>query len=297
MVLCEYGIASILCYIYTYCYEASERLDNMEHLLSEAIYRVFHILEKYVDSMGAASDIMRPNLYPYLFGMSVVLLFFVTICFVSFDSVLQMVLLILVDCVIVIGGIGISLVPWMMNLVECRAPRTAHPCLSLASVIFICIPVLCKKYGVRRKTTFLGKIITLLVSSFLVVYLFVQWSCSLKFFEDRYARNAIDSFQAIHVKDRIETYEKDNGTQVTKLCIYHDKKLSCNYFTMWSDSSRNPYAYDFSDVEALSFFLGRIFERGERNEEYASFFSENDWNSFYDEQFIFEGDTLHLCIF
>ena len=292
----EYFISFGLSLVFTKILMDSERVGDLRYIFTEAIRRLFRVFTKYMDTMKAASNTMRPNLYPIFFILCVVLMLG-TLFLLELDNRWYYVLYLVLDAIVLYVSITVSLAPWLADMAECRVPRTAYPCFAIAGMLIQYSLVLLQNNKHRDIPKMAIQMIQLMAGGFLVIYLFVQWSCTLKFFEDRYARNAIDCYEANYVQDRIEQYEQRNGTEVTKIVIYHDQNLSCNYFTMWSASSANPYTADFSDVETLVFFTGRQYDRGEWSSDASAYFSSKDWNSLNDEQFFFEGDTLHLCIF
>lgn len=294
--LAEYGIASVLNFVYTILVEETERVGSAGSMIKEAIHRFFRVYEKLPYTFADAYENMRPNLYPYFFILSIVIVFG-TLLVLKFEDKRFYLLYLGMDCLIVYLAIAISLVPWMLDMVECQASRTAYPCFSIAGSLLIYVCVLLRKNEIRVIPGWLQQLGCLAFGCFMLVYLFVQWNCTIKFFEDKYARNAIDCYEAIYIQDRIDAYEEESGQKVEKIVIYVDQNVSCNYFTMWSGSSVNPYTRDFTDVEVLNYFTGRDYRRGDYSAECGEFFGSNDWNSFHDEMFRFEGDTLHFCIF
>ena len=295
-VLTEYGIASALSFSYTVIFEKTERVGDAGSMSKEAIQRFFYVFEKLPNTLEAAYRYFRPNLYPS-FLIVCVLLLFGTLLLVRFEDKRYYVTYFCLDCIIVYFSIAISLVPWMLGMVECEAPRTAYPCFSIAGILLISALVICEKHELRNIPGIIENVGQLLFGVFMLAYLIVQWSCTIKFFEDRYARNAIDCYESQYIQDRIDEYESTSGKTITKVAIYFDRSVSCNYFTMWSGSSVNPYTIDFTDVEVLNYFSGREYTRGVKNAEYEEYFSSKNWDSFREELFIFSDDTIHLCIF
>ena len=53
----------------------------------------------------------------------------------------------------------------------------------------------------------------------------------------------------------------------------------------------------WSDVNAVNCYLGRHYERGVAQAEYNDYFYGKNWDDFSAEQLVFDGDTLHLCVY
>ena len=53
----------------------------------------------------------------------------------------------------------------------------------------------------------------------------------------------------------------------------------------------------WSDLSALNYYLGTNYEKVDPVEKYDIYFSEKNWDHLSQGQLIFDGDTLHLCIY
>ena len=53
----------------------------------------------------------------------------------------------------------------------------------------------------------------------------------------------------------------------------------------------------WSDIYALNYYLGSDYEKVDPLDKYTEYFASRDWNQLSQNQLIFEGDTLHLCVY
>ncbi|MBO5212987.1 MAG: hypothetical protein J6B60_05550 [Clostridia bacterium] len=97
----------------------------------------------------------------------------------------------------------------------------------------------------------------------------------------------------------IRDYEVDTGERIKYISIYYDAKITQRNdgVLMIGDCNVRAFSRTWSDVNHMSYLLGRSFVRIENNPEYTRRFSSLDWNDFSKDQLIFEGNTLHLCVY
>lgn len=56
-------------------------------------------------------------------------------------------------------------------------------------------------------------------------------------------------------------------------------------------------ASGWSRHNSIEIYLERKFTQGEPDPELQAIFSEKNWNMFSEEQLIFDGNTLHICVY
>jgi len=119
------------------------------------------------------------------------------------------------------------------------------------------------------------------------------------FFFSRLITNENDFKEAYAVGEAIEEYERQSGNKVYNVAIYYDKSMKDYYggVVKFSDCNVRALSRPWSDVTHLSFVLNRYLGKVDQSAEYASYFATKDWHSQSPEQFIFEGNTLHLCVY
>lgn len=117
-------------------------------------------------------------------------------------------------------------------------------------------------------------------------------------FVDRYKTNQMDKYLSYLVIEKISNYQKETGNEVTKICVYSDANRSWSHFGL-NNSLLNTRAHvqPWSDVSSISFYAGKNFIRGKQENKYKEYFASHDWILYHENQLIFEGDTLHWCIY
>ena len=117
-------------------------------------------------------------------------------------------------------------------------------------------------------------------------------------FRDRYRVNAKDREICLKIGECIDRYEAETGNTVKTITIYHDDQLTWNYPGMDGRGFNTRAFVEFwSDVNAINCNLNRHYERGTPQAEYNDYFYGKNWDDFSEEQLVFDGDTLHLCVY
>ena len=128
--------------------------------------------------------------------------------------------------------------------------------------------------------------------------------CSYIFFQvvmvGRLCNNMADHALCREIGGYIDEYESATGNKITSVSIYYDTKLSkYNPGVLFlGDSNVRAFSKEWSDVAHMNVVLGRSFEKAPCSETvYAQFFADQSWDSFHRDQLVFEGNTLHLCVY
>ena len=97
----------------------------------------------------------------------------------------------------------------------------------------------------------------------------------------------------------IDEYERETGERILYVSIYYDQSITLRNkgVLMIGDCNVRAFSKTWSDVNHMNCLLGGRFTKVENNEEYAKEFSSRDWTSFDREQMMFDGQTLHLCVY
>lgn len=114
-----------------------------------------------------------------------------------------------------------------------------------------------------------------------------------------YNLNYEDKLIAEEIGKEIYNYEQETGVEVKKVAVYKDKNPRFTYKDIFTSGDINITAFttEWSDVNSINYYNNLKLERIEQDEEKIKEFANEDWESFDKEQLIFEGDTLHLCVF
>ncbi|MCR4746315.1 MAG: glucosyltransferase domain-containing protein [Lachnospiraceae bacterium] len=184
-----------------------------------------------------------------------------------------------------------SFLPQFLGIIKSFEMRIVYPSASVFGVLFIHLMLNCNAMELleRKKC---------LVFSIMIFCFIIQLFLFNHIFICRYKVNQADKIIAEAIIGRIEKYEHETGENITKIVFYKDMNASRSY------DGVNTYSFIYkafdkvwSDLEILDYYSGRKFARGEALEEYRVLFSNNDWNSYSEDELIFDGDTLHLCCF
>lgn len=128
----------------------------------------------------------------------------------------------------------------------------------------------------------------------------VQYCSFNSIYIDKYKLNYADKNRAIYIGEEIKKYQDITGEVIKKVAFYYDTTIRYPYYPdLYCNgdmlvSSFNTY---WSDANALSFYLGNTYERVEQEKKYIEYFSDKNWDSFSNEQLLFDKDTLHICIY
>ena len=115
----------------------------------------------------------------------------------------------------------------------------------------------------------------------------------------RLVNNKRDADLCYEIGAIIEEYESETGITVEKINIYYDSKIKQRNkgVLMIGDCNVRAFSRHWSDVSHMNHLLDRSFKRG-KSTKYSEYFASKDFDSFNkDEQMIFEGNTLHLCVY
>jgi len=116
----------------------------------------------------------------------------------------------------------------------------------------------------------------------------------------RLRNNAIDEALCAEIGTRIEAYEAQTGVEITAICIYHDQNITeySRGILGWGDCNIRAFSKDWSDVNHMNVLLGRSFARhGGDPAIFDAHFANRNWDGFHEDQLVFAGDTLHLCVY
>ena len=116
----------------------------------------------------------------------------------------------------------------------------------------------------------------------------------------RLINNHADEALCERIGQAISAYEEAEGIEVLYVSISHDAKLTkCNPWVLAiGDSNVRAFSKEWSDVTHLNVLLGRNFQKVAVSPSvYNEHFAERDWTKFQDEQLVFEGQTLHICVY
>lgn len=182
--------------------------------------------------------------------------------------------------------------PFLMTEIEYISvvPRTVYIMGAIVPVILLLIMV---QIGISQKEIkmFVG---------FCVIFLSIQYFGVCKMETSHYAANAIDYYEVNCIKQKIWDYEGETGNTVKNIKIYSDESPVFNYYGLTSFGAINERVMSntWASVPAFIRYSGIYVQAGSGDSEiYEKYFKGKNWWLLEDEQFVFIGDTLHLCLY
>ncbi len=175
--------------------------------------------------------------------------------------------------------------------------RTVYPIASIAAALAIDLFVNGTAIDTgnwRRKAGYMvsiGAIATLLI---------FQYFSFNRIYIDKYQVNALDQYRYQYIGQAIEEYQKSTGEKITKVAFYDDaKKSRVQYSDLYGvgDLVVSTFVTDWSDVNAMNYYLHTHYDKIKPVEKYKAYFSKKNWSHLSKEQLIFDGDKLHICVY
>lgn len=102
------------------------------------------------------------------------------------------------------------------------------------------------------------------------------------------------------INEYITEYETQTGNKIENIAVYKDKSPTYYYESIRNCSAltTKPLAVEWGDNGAISFWTKRPLKEIEPSKEiYEKYFKDKDWDILGKEQFVFEGNTMHYCVY
>ncbi len=121
--------------------------------------------------------------------------------------------------------------------------------------------------------------------------------------DDKYTLNYLDEYRSRMIGQQIEEYQNGSGNIVTTICQYRDgdvittDKRQYKDLYFYGDIAVSAFVPEWSYCSLLNYCLGAQFSNGQPDPYYTEYFAARNWDVYSDEQLVFDGDTLHLCIY
>ena len=177
------------------------------------------------------------------------------------------------------------------------ATRTTYPIVSVMGALEI---NLFMNHMVLECKNIKIKIIKGFAVSAIAALLVGQFFSFNKIYIDKYKVNALDEYRYDFIGQTISDYQNSTGVEVTKVAFYNDAARTYPaYPGLYSEGDLVVSAFypEWSDLTALNYYLSSNYEKIEPSDKYIEYFSKQNWNKLSRNQLIFEGDTLHICVY
>ena len=193
---------------------------------------------------------------------------------------------------IIIGIIFVTIAPQFVQNTNViwMVPRSTYPFASLLGILML---YLVMNYNTEGKAKYV-KYTSMIIG---IVILIMQFQKFNIIETDRYKVNAIDYEITKSICNKIDEYEESTGNKITKISVYQDKLMESTYTGVFTTGDINTKAYssDWGTTSILKYYFGKQLTLISNNQEIQKQFEDKNWNSFNEEQLIFDNDTLHLC--
>ena len=134
----------------------------------------------------------------------------------------------------------------------------------------------------------------------IVVVLFVELVFFHTMIFGRLINNSTDEALCHQIGEIIEEYEKESGTEIKYVKIYYDVKIEKRNpgVLKIGDCNARAFSKPWSDVSHMNAILERSFIRLDGDVSiYQKYFANKSWDSFSEDQLVFENETLHICVY
>ena len=200
-------------------------------------------------------------------------------------------LLVLGMFMVILGNFVVTIFPQIMQNTASIwfVPRSTY---TFASLLGILLAYLFMNTDVNIK---LEKVLVIIF----VIYMSIQYVSFQNISKGRYIVNYMDNYTAMQIQERIEIYEKESKTKVSKISFYEGTSKKYTYPNVFVNGDTNIKAFypEWSRLNAITYYLNRDFEEVENSKEIQQKYFSNKTSNFYNnEHVLIEGDTLHLYI-
>ena len=188
----------------------------------------------------------------------------------------------------------ISFLPYFLGTTtDIYAIRIKYPFAAIAATLLINLLL---NYNCEEKLHQKAGMIAL--CSFFLFSILIECTGFISIFIDRYRCNQLDQYLSYLVLEEINRYETESGNLVSTICVYSDMSRSWSHPGLnYSLLNTRAFVQPWSDVSILNYYSHGSYIRGEPNADYAEYYNSQNWNLFSTDQLIFDGDTLHWCIY
>lgn len=112
--------------------------------------------------------------------------------------------------------------------------------------------------------------------------------------------NKFDRYFIEQIDYHITKYEEENNVKVKNIAIYTDEDVAYRYLDNYvsGDINMRILYIDWATLYSIKYYTKRdLIQIPKNNDIYVQYFEGHDWKYISEEQLVFDGDTLHLCIY
>lgn len=139
-----------------------------------------------------------------------------------------------------------------------------------------------------------------IAAGYALIFLGIQYYNTCQMETSNYVSVGIDYYEVNYIAQQVWSYENETGNQIRRLCIYTDESPLWTYYglTGYGVINERSMSINWAAGNVYKRFTGTdyIVEEGDP-QVYEQYFKGKNWNYLDDEQIVFIGDTLHLCLY
>lgn len=148
---------------------------------------------------------------------------------------------------------------------------------------------------INKETKILKVLYGFIILSFIINNIFIMQNIT-----EHIASNRVEENNGKTIKYALEKYEKETGNKVTKFAYVYDKnpqQYAVGIKQIGSLTERK-LACSWSIMQAMDFYCERKFERVKMpTSVYVDKFLDKDYDTFSEDQLLFEKDTLYMLVY
>lgn len=195
--------------------------------------------------------------------------------------------------VLLLACIVIPILPMLVTPIENQYIE-ARMAMSFGSSIGILLLFLILVIEILEKKTykyFIGVITLGMVILNCIYYVFAS--------SELLATNYLDRNIAKTIIEEINNYQGETGINIENIGLCKDKNVRATYDGLhWLGVlTTRSMGTDWAVIETIELYSGKKYNKIEVPSKYKEKFLNKDWNYFNDEQLIFEGNNLFICIY
>ena len=175
--------------------------------------------------------------------------------------------------------------------------RTMYPFASIPAALAIDLFVNREEVPVNES---IKKAVRYISAAALVVLMIGQYFSFNKIFIDKYRLNAMDQYRYQYIGQAIREYQESTGTEIKNVAFYTDAETAKpQYSDLYhtGDLVVSAFTTSWSDRTAMNYYLHTSYKKVDPVEKYAEYFATKNWDTLSKDQLIFDGDTLHICVY
>lgn len=278
-VVCIYGGCLLFQLFWTKYLFHTIRIEN-----TAGNFDFVHNLKEVVHTFGSVTihfAWLYNMKYLFLLLLTVILLYDIAALHKERYSLLKVLYLIA-------GTVAVSLLPYVSGITKDWSKRLIYPYAAIFGVLMILVLITPQvKEKIKKMALWIVGVIFVM-----------EYICFGNVFIERYKNNQADRELVMVIGQAVREYESESGNTVNYIAVYYDQHTyyQLEGLTTGGMTGRSMVT-DWSDVNSINYYLGTDFIRKEPDEKYQAYFGSRDWYTYTPEQLIFEGDTLHMCVY